>query len=91
MDRFELCQALRAAGVPSAYYEIPDCPGDHRAADRYFLEERDGEWVVGVHERGRREVFERFTEEARACGWIYDRLADEGPAPGSGQPHGTAR
>ncbi|MFH9354530.1 hypothetical protein [Kitasatospora sp. NPDC017646] len=81
MDRFQLCRALRAAGVPQAYYEIPGCPrGPHRA-DRYFLEERAGAWVVGVDERGQREVFERFADEARACRWLYDRLTDAGPAP----------
>ncbi|MFJ4927167.1 hypothetical protein [Streptomyces sp. NPDC088736] len=90
MDRFMLCRALRAAGVPSGYYEIPDCPGEHRAADRYFMEEHDGEWLVGVHERGRRDVFERFTDETRACEWLYDRLVDEAPAPEPDRPHGTA-
>ena len=49
--------------------------------DHYFLEERDGTWVVGVHERGRREVHERVPDEGRACEWLYDRLTDEGPPP----------
>ncbi|MGW3167434.1 hypothetical protein ACWC9Q_32300 [Streptomyces sp. NPDC001142] len=81
MDRFELCRALRAAGVPEAYYEIPDCPRGPCPADRYFLEERVGLWFVGVHERGRRGVLGHFTDEDRACQWLYDRLTDEGPAP----------
>ncbi|MFE1248781.1 hypothetical protein [Streptomyces sp. NPDC058735] len=81
MDRFELCRALRAAGVPEAYYEVPGCPGGPSADDRYFLEERDGLWCVGVHERGSREVFERFADEDRACRWLLDRLTDRGPAP----------
>ncbi|MFI1162600.1 hypothetical protein ACH4UM_03080 [Streptomyces sp. NPDC020801] len=81
MDRSQLCKALRAAGVPEAYYEIPGCThGPHLAADRYFLEERGGLWCVGVHERGTREVVERFTDEDRACRWLHDRLTDEGPA-----------
>ncbi|MFF9364968.1 hypothetical protein [Streptomyces griseoluteus] len=49
--------------------------------DRYFLEERGGLWVVGVHERGTREVWERFTAEDQACRWLHDRLTDEGPPP----------
>ena len=81
MDRFQLCQALRAAGVPEAYYEIPGCPHGPHLADRYFLEECADLWCVGVHERGSREVFERFTDEDRACRWLYDRLTGEGPPP----------
>jgi hypothetical protein len=86
MDRFQLCQALRTAGVPEAYYEIPDCPGGPRPADHYFLEQREGTWVVGVHERGRREVRERFPDEDRACEWLYDRLTDEGSPPAPATP-----
>ncbi|MGW3042717.1 hypothetical protein ACWC9T_22355 [Kitasatospora sp. NPDC001159] len=86
MDRFQLCRALRSAGVPQAYYEIPDCPHGPHLADRYFVEERAGVWVVGVHERGRREVFERFADEDGACRWLYDRLTDEGPSPVAATP-----
>ncbi|WRZ90464.1 hypothetical protein OHB54_16125 [Streptomyces sp. NBC_01007] len=88
MDRFGLCRALVAAGVPAASYEIVDCPGGHRAADRYFLEGHDGDWTVGVHERGTHEVFERFADEDEACRWIYDRLIAESsaPAPASEAP-----
>ncbi|MET9391430.1 hypothetical protein ABZY20_13615 [Streptomyces sp. NPDC006624] len=89
MDRFQLCRALREAGVPEAYYEIPGCPGGHRTAERYFLEERDGRWCVGVHERGTREVFERFTDEDRACRWLLDRLTDRGPDPVPATPEET--
>ncbi|MFJ1730699.1 hypothetical protein [Streptomyces sp. NPDC088254] len=81
MDRFELCRALRAAGVPEAYYEIQDCHRAPHPADRYFLEERGGMWVVGVHERGSRDVLERFTDEDRACRWLHSRLTEEGPPP----------
>ncbi|MFF9395565.1 hypothetical protein [Streptomyces griseoluteus] len=81
MDRFELCRALRSAGVPEAYYEIQDCPHGPCTTARYFLEERGGLWVVGVQERGTREVWERFPDEDRACRWLHDRLTDEGPPP----------
>ncbi|RRR78232.1 hypothetical protein [Streptomyces sp. RP5T] len=81
MDRFELCRALRSAGVPEAYYEIQDCPHGPHMTDRYFLEERGGLWAVGVHERGTREVWERFTDEDQACRWLHDRLTGEGPPP----------
>lgn len=82
MDRSELCDALRAAGVPETYYEIPGCPhGPHGADPRYFLEARGGGWVLGVRERGGRAVLERFTTEDRACRRLYDRLTDQGPPP----------
>jgi hypothetical protein len=84
MDRFQLCEALRATGVAAGLYEIPGCPshpGGPRTADRLYLEEQAGQWVVGVHERGRRQVVERFPDEARACRYLYDRLTEAGPPP----------
>jgi hypothetical protein len=86
MDRHQLCDALRAAGVPAAFYEIPDCPGGPRPSDHYFLEEREGQWIAGVHERGRREVHKTFADEDRACRWLYGRLTDEGPPPSPPTP-----
>ncbi|WP_329301735.1 hypothetical protein OG410_28590 [Streptomyces sp. NBC_00659] len=93
MDRFALCRALEEAGVPATSYEIADCPGRHRAADRYFLDGHDGDWTVGVHERGTRQVFERFADEGEACRWIHDRLlggepSPTHPAPAPGEPAG---
>ena len=77
-----VAEALRAAGVPAGLYEIPGCPGGPWPADRLYLEEQGGgRWVVGVHERGRREVLEWFPDEDRACRRLYARLTDEGPPP----------
>jgi hypothetical protein len=81
MDRFQLGDALRAAGVPDAYYEIPGSPHGPYSADRYFLEERAGVWVVGVHERGSTKVLERFAGQDEACQWLLDQLTDRGPSP----------
>ncbi|MGW3915586.1 hypothetical protein ACWEBX_29280 [Streptomyces sp. NPDC005070] len=81
MDRFALCRALEAARVPATSYEIADCPGRHLAADRYFLDGHEGDWTVGVHERGTRQIFERFTDEGEACRWIHDRLLGGPPPP----------
>lgn len=90
MDRFQLCRALRAAGVPETYYEIPGCTHERRpVTDRYFLEQRGGQWVVGVHERGTREVLERFPAEDRACRWLHERLTAEGPPPVPATPAET--
>ncbi|MFJ8107345.1 hypothetical protein [Streptomyces sp. NPDC096132] len=82
MDRQELCEALRAAGVPAGLYEIADCPappGTPRPEDRLYLEKDAGDWVVGVRQRGVRTVLERFPDEDRACRGLYARLTDPGP------------
>ena len=43
MDRFQLYQDLRAAGVPEAYYEIPDCShGPHLADHLISFEDAPG-------------------------------------------------
>lgn len=89
MDRFQLCRALRAAGVPDAYYEISGCARYPYSADHYFLEECAGEWVVGVHERGDRKVLARFADQDRACRWLLERLTDEGPSPTPATPEET--
>ncbi|WP_055587611.1 hypothetical protein [Peterkaempfera griseoplana] len=81
MDRHRLHEVLREAGVPEGRYEIQGCPGGPWPADRLYLEEQGGRWVVGVHERGRREVLERFEDEDRACRRFYRMLTDEGPPP----------
>ncbi|WP_256987835.1 hypothetical protein [Streptomyces sp. BR123] len=84
MDRHRLCGALREARVPPGLYELPDCPGPPglpRAEDRLYLEERSGEWVVGVMERGVRTVLERFPDEDRACRSLYARLTAAGLPP----------
>ncbi|MET9901544.1 hypothetical protein [Streptomyces sp. NPDC006446] len=91
MDRHQLCAALRAAGVAAGRYEIAGCPGGPWPADRLFLAEQDGRWVVGVHERGRREVVEPFPDEDAACRHLYGLLTDEGPRPVPLTPEETER
>lgn len=91
MDRYQLRAALRAAGVSPGMYEIAGFPGGPWPADRYFLEEQAGEWVVGVQERGVREVLERFADEDRACGRLLRLLTDPGPPPSPLTPEETGR
>jgi hypothetical protein len=81
MDRHQLCEALRAAGVAAGLYEITGCPDGPWHAEHLFLEEQAGQWVVGVHERGRRTVLERFPDQDRACRYLYDTLTEAGPPP----------
>lgn len=75
MNRIKLRETLRRAGIADGLYEIV---GLHRAAhpgtEFSFLEERDGEWVVGVEERGRRGTIARFRTEDEACRFFHDRL-----------------
>ncbi|WP_324784611.1 hypothetical protein [Streptomyces sp. H51] len=94
MDRRELCDALRAAGVPAGLYEIADCPappGTPRPEDRLYLDQDDGGWVVGVRQRGVRTALERFDDEDRACRSLYARLTDPGPPPVPLTPEERAR
>ncbi|GGO94935.1 hypothetical protein [Wenjunlia tyrosinilytica] len=81
MDRYELHNALRAAGVGAGRYEIEGLSSGPHPVDHYFLAERPDGWVVGVHERGRREVIKRFPTEDGACRYLYTALTDEGPPP----------
>ncbi|MGW3817010.1 hypothetical protein [Streptomyces sp. NPDC005046] len=91
MHRHQLCAALRAAGVAAGRYEIAGCPGGPWPADRLFLAEEDGRWVVGVHERGRREAVEAFPDEDAACRHLYSLLTEEGPQPVPLTPEETER
>lgn len=92
MDRHQLCEALRAAGVPAGLYEIADCPappGGPRPEALLYLEEQAGEWVVGVQQRGVRTVLERFPDEDQACRSLYAKLTDKGPPPSPLTPKET--
>jgi len=75
MNRVEMREALRRAGIADDLYEIA---GLHRATSPGngfdFLEERDGAWVVGTEERGKRGVVARFSTEDEACHFFYGRL-----------------
>ncbi|HEX6471197.1 MAG TPA: hypothetical protein VF069_19005 [Streptosporangiaceae bacterium] len=82
MNRTELRDRLRDLGVPDGMYELTGMQSGSRSDLSFpFLEERSGEWVVGVEERGRRGVVRRFSTEDEACRFLYDRLAREVTAP----------
>ncbi|WP_405584098.1 hypothetical protein [Streptomyces sp. NBC_01190] len=81
MNRHQLDEELRAAGVPAARYEIADRPGGPWPTDRLYLEEAGGGWVVGVQERGVRRILERFPDEDRACRGLYALLTYHWPPP----------
>jgi hypothetical protein len=86
MNHVEMREALRRAGVPDGLYEVAGLHDGPSTGDGFdFLEERDGEWVVGAVERGRRGVVARFHSEDEACRFFYDRLVrmwtPRAPAP----------
>lgn len=84
VNRFELRDALREAGVQDGYYTL----GGVHEADRpradgtVFLEEdpASGEWVTGYWERSKRHVSHRFATEAQGCAYFRERLTRP-PAP----------
>lgn len=76
MDRRELREALRAAGVVDGYYRIE---GVHEPAptptDFLFLRQGPGGgWETGAYERGSYEVIARHPSEAQACAHLFRLL-----------------
>jgi hypothetical protein len=92
MNRISLRERLRSEGVADGRYELT---GIHEATRPdlafYFLEERSGEWLVGVQERGKREVMARFAAEDEACRYLYDRLTWREPPPVAQTPEQEER
>jgi len=75
MNRAELVERLRNADVPEALYEIPgvhDVPVQLDAF--YFLRREADAWVVGLRQRSRDQVMERFVTEAGACEYLYREI-----------------
>ncbi|WP_182445115.1 hypothetical protein [Streptacidiphilus sp. PB12-B1b] len=90
MNREQLVDRLRRAGVPEALYEIP---GVHEVAIQldpyYFLRhERDG-WLVGLRQRSQDSLMGRFTTEAEACEYLHDTITRL-PPPAPGAPSASA-
>jgi hypothetical protein len=83
MNRIELDNALREAGVPEAEYlilGIPRRPG-LRLDAYYVLREEDDGFLVTLSERGVEEPVAGFRTEDAACRYLYDRLTRRAPAP----------
>ncbi|MEV0049872.1 hypothetical protein AB0L13_09655 [Saccharopolyspora shandongensis] len=83
MDRIELVEALRAAGVPDGEYLIPGGPASRgpRADAYYVLREEPGVYLVTLWERGVEETAARFASEDEACRYLYGHLTRRAPAP----------
>ncbi|UXY31644.1 hypothetical protein [Streptomyces sp. HUAS TT20] len=75
MDRAELVERLREAGVPEAFYEIAGVPAPPARPDaHYFLRRTADAWTVGLSERSQDSVVRRFATETDACAYLYDTL-----------------
>ncbi|GGX97313.1 hypothetical protein [Streptomyces anandii] len=88
MDRVELVERLRGAGVPDAWYEIAGVHDVVAAPDaHYFLRrESDGGWTVGLRERAVDRDVRRFAAEAEACAYLHARITrTPDPPPGPTQ------
>lgn len=80
MDRHDLAAALSRAGLRE--YEIPGVHDlDWRPSEFPYLRMEDGEWVVGVCERGTYTATRRFPHEDEACRFFYTLLTTSVPPP----------
>jgi hypothetical protein len=86
LDERGLRAALDQAGVPEADYVINTrhAPPLRRSGDHYYLDPQGQGWLVGVHERGQDRPLRRFTDQAAAFRFLYDRLTPRGPGPQPG-------
>jgi hypothetical protein len=83
MDRTELDEALRQAGVPESEYVILGIPrrsGPLQDA-HYVLHEADKGCLVTRYERGVEETIARFPDEDEACRFLYGQLTWRAPEP----------
>ncbi|WP_190177254.1 hypothetical protein [Streptomyces naganishii] len=89
MDRAELVERLRGAGVPDAWYEIPGVHDLTAAPDAHYFLRREpgGHWAVGLRERAQDRDLRRFPTEDEACADLHARITRVPPAPpGPAQP-----
>jgi hypothetical protein len=82
LNRIELQQAFRDAGVSDDLYALPgirDVP--KWSESHYILENRSDGFIVAIFERGTEIVGPRFRDEDAACRWLYGELVFESPKP----------
>ncbi|HEX6471196.1 MAG TPA: TNT domain-containing protein [Streptosporangiaceae bacterium] len=81
MDRVELQESLRRAGVPDFLYALPGIREPVAALESYFfLGARTGGYVIGIFERGAERIGYRSWAEDEACRRFYDELVFTPPA-----------
>lgn len=82
MNRAELQEALRRAGVPDDLYALPGIRKAERGLESYYLlEDRSGAFIVAIFERGQEHRGPAFDSEAEACQWLYDEIVFDAPPP----------
>lgn len=82
MNRFELRDALDAAGVPRHDYSLQDISPDFISDSTWVLRERGGRWVVFFSERGQERHLKAFASEQEACEYLRAELTRPTPPPG---------
>lgn len=73
MNRVELIEKLKNAGVKSQYYSLYG----KIVNDAFILEQTVGKWNVYYFERGSKDMEQSFESESDACNYIYNILKDE--------------
>ncbi|MFI9649129.1 hypothetical protein ACIHAA_22855 [Streptomyces sp. NPDC052040] len=83
MNRTELADRLRSAGVPDPLYEITGVHAVPLQPDAYyFLRPEGARWAVGLRERSRDTDVRHFATEAEACAHLH-HLLTRVPPPSS--------
>lgn len=85
MNRFELREALDAAGVARHDYSLQDVPPNFVSDSTFVLRQRGDRWVVFFSERGLERDPKQFASEDEACEYLLAELtrppAPVGPPP----------
>ncbi|MFI7306742.1 hypothetical protein ACIBM8_26290 [Micromonospora aurantiaca] len=84
MDRYELRDALLAAGVSPDAFQLADAHEQQPVPpDFWFLRPGDEGWEIGPYERGRYKLWRRCPTEAEAVDALHRILVGR-PAGGAG-------
>jgi Tuberculosis necrotizing toxin len=82
LNRTEVQDALRKAGVPDDLYALPGVRDARTESEsHYLLERRPGGFVVAIFERGNERFGRRFFAEDEACRWLCEQLVFDEPRP----------
>lgn len=84
MQRVQLVEELKKAGVASSLYHIEDVDGPF-TGDGYEPARRGEQWRVSYYERGQETWGQSYVTESDACRAFADELA-RSTTPPSGRP-----
>ena len=78
MNVRELRHELLRRRVYDRNFVIDGLTHPDAAEGAIYIGQTDGRWEVGVQERGRREAYESFPDEASACAYALEVLDKDG-------------